>query len=72
VSDVLRCGWCNRLFRARKAVAERNGFVKPSCRRAFHSAAWTWVLDAIENRALSVADIKGGLARRRATPAPRE
>jgi hypothetical protein len=68
-SDVpmsdLRCFWCHRPFGARHGGRAQR-FCRPWCRLTFHSAVRAWALDAIENGALTVADIKNDLPATRA------
>jgi hypothetical protein len=66
MNDAVRCSWCDRLFRPRQGGGKQQKFCRPSCRRAFHGAARTWVLDAIASSALTVADIRSGSAATRA------
>jgi hypothetical protein len=54
------CCWCERLFHPRQSGGRPQKFCRPSCRRAFHTAGRTWVLDRITNGALTVADIRNG------------
>lgn len=60
VSDVPRCCWCSRPFQARQSGGRPQKFCLPSCRRAFHAAGRSWVLDRIASGALTVADIRNG------------
>jgi hypothetical protein len=66
VSEAPACFWCNRPFRARRTGGRSQRFCRPSCRRSFHAAARAWALNAIENGALTVADIRSGLPATRA------
>ena len=65
MSDAVRCSWCTRLFRPRRG-GHAQRFCRPACRRAFHAAGRTWVLDAIASGALTLADIRSGSAATRA------
>ena len=66
MSEAPACFWCNRPFRARRTGGRSQRFCRPSCRRSFHAAARLWALKAIENGALTVADIRNGLPATRA------
>ncbi len=66
MSEAPACVWCNRPFRARGGGGRPQRFCRPSCRRSFHAAARAWALNAIENGALTVADIRSGFAATRA------
>ena len=61
-----RCPWCNRLFRPRQDGGKQQKFCRPSCRRAFHAAGRTWMLDRIASGALTLADIRSGSTATRA------
>jgi hypothetical protein len=65
MADDLRCCWCGRPFRARQSGGKPQRFCRPACRRAFHAAARTWVLDVVAAGLLSVTDLKdrAGLTR---------
>jgi hypothetical protein len=60
----VRCAWCDRSFRPRQDGGKQQKFCRPSCRRAFHAAGRTWVLDAVASGALTLADIKDSAATR--------
>ena len=60
------CCRCERLFHPRQSGGRPQKFCGPSCRRAFHAAGRTWVLDAIASGALTLADIRSGSAATRA------
>jgi len=65
MTDMLRCPWCTRLFRPRRG-GHAQRYCRPSCRRAYHAAARSWVLDAIASGALTLADVRTGSAATRA------
>jgi len=71
MSEAPACVWCNRPFPAREGGRAQR-FCRPSCRRAFHTAARSWALNAIESGALTVADIRSGLPATRALLGHRE
>jgi hypothetical protein len=66
MSDTPRCSWCEGLFRPRQSGGREQKFCRPSCRRAFHAAGRTWMLDRIASGALILADIRSGSAATRA------
>ncbi len=72
MSKVPACSWCQRSFLVRENGGRAQRFCRPSCRRAFHTAARSWALNAIESGALTVADIRNGLPTTRALLGQRE
>jgi hypothetical protein len=52
------CVWCERQFNPRRSGGRSQRFCRPSCRRAFHAAARTWVLRAIARGALTIPDLR--------------
>jgi hypothetical protein len=52
------CPWCGRTYRPRRTGGQAQRFCGTSCRRALHSAARTWALDAIASSVLTIADIR--------------
>jgi hypothetical protein len=76
MSDAMPCPWCDQTFRPRQSGGHAQRFCRPSCRRAFHAAVRSWVLDAIADGVLTVAEIRNGAPATRAllpaavSPAP--
>ncbi len=66
MSEAPACVWCNRPFRVRGGGGRPQRFCRPSCRRSFHAAARSWVLDAITRGVLTIANIRSGLPATRA------
>jgi hypothetical protein len=66
MGEVLCCCWCDGRFLARQTGGRAQRFCQPSCRRAFHSAARNWALDAIAIGTLTVPEIRSGAAATRA------
>ena len=66
------CSWCNQPFRARQTGGRSQRFCRTSCRRKYHAAARAWVLHAIENGALTIAEIQNGFGATRALLGQRE
>ncbi len=71
MSEAPACVWCNRPFPAREGGRAQR-FCRQSCRRAFHAAARSWVLDAITRGVLTIADIRSGLPATRALRVPKK
>jgi hypothetical protein len=60
MSDATRCSWCDRTFRPRQGGGYAQRFCCPSCRRAFHAAARSWVLAGLAAGHIAILDVKNG------------
>jgi hypothetical protein len=67
MSDAPRCSWCDRTFRPRQGGRAQR-FCRPSCRRAFHAAARSWVLAGLAAGHIAISDVKNGPLATRALP----
>jgi hypothetical protein len=68
MSDATPCSWCERPFGARRGGGRTQRFCCPSCRRAFHATARSWVLGELAAGHIAIPDIKSGLSATRALP----
>jgi hypothetical protein len=66
MTEATACSWCERSFRPRRTGGRVQRFCCPLCRRAFHTAARAWALNAIAVGALPIADLRNGVAATRA------
>ncbi len=58
LTDLARCIWCRKPFRAKVIGAHPKKFCSSTCKDRFHTALRQWAQEAMAAGQLSVSDLK--------------